>query len=748
MRTGFSNTFGVCVHVRPPYRLVGVALTTAALVATAPVTAAPAGATSPDWSPTNIVGQTLRAEHPGTTTTRVAIRRDRPRATGACPTATLAGASSTWNISYDSAFCASAEARSAFEAAARIWADVVASRVPIDVEAASVGLDPGVLGQAGPTGFVALNRDGLGGTGRTDYPVALANAIAGRDLSPGSDIMADFDTSATDVYYGTDGRTAGKYDFETVVLHELGHGLGFLGSMEVDAEGFGFWGSGAQRPQPTIYDRFAVRSGGSIQGKRLLSYASGTKALGDALTSLDVYWDGPRAKAAYNGRPPRLYAPTKWEPASSYSHLSTADFPPNDRNSLMTAFVGIDQVQRDPGPVALGIFADMGWGVPTLPGVRYTPIAPVRILDTRDGTGGLLGRLGTGKTYDLTVVGDVSGVPVDATAVVVNVTGLGPATATDLRLYPTPRSGTAQPLVSNLNIAAGAVRANLATVPVGEGGKVRILNSGGAPHVLVDVQGWYGASGASVYEPTAPLRILDTRDGTGGVSTGPVGPEQSIDVTVTGGARGIPPNATAVVLTVTAVNATSVTDIRVYPTPSDPAAAPPQISNINLGSRQIVPNLVIAKVGADGRLRLRNSSGFVDLVADLAGWYDDNANGALFHVLAPQRVLDTRTEAVKRLAAGQTRDVALAGVAGIPATGATAVTVNLTGVDASQTTDVAVYPTPNDDSSPLASNLNLRPRETAADHAIVATGLGGQVRLRNSTGEVALVLDIVGWFGP
>jgi len=199
---------------------------------------------------------------------------------------------------------------------------------------------------------------------------------------------------------------------------------------------------------------------------------------------------------------------------------------------------------------------------------------------------------------------------------------------------------------------------------------------------------------------------------------------------------------------VTAVNATIGTDIRVYPTPADPAGPAPQISNINLSARQVVPNLVVAKIGVGGRLRLRNSAGSVDLVADLAGWYDDDPNGSLFHVLAPQRVLDTRTEVVKRLASGETRDLPLAGVAGVPPTGAAAVTVNVTGVDATAPTDVAVYPTPNDGSFPLASNLNLQAHETAADLAAVATGLGGQIRLRNNAGEVALVVDIVGWFGP
>ena len=99
---------------------------------------------------------------------------------------------------------------------------------------------------------------------------------------------------------------------------------------------------------------------------------------------------------------------------------------------------------------------------------------------------------------------------------------------------------------------------------------------------------------------------------------------------MTGGARSVPDTATAVVLTVTAINASEVTDIRVYPSPADAGTPPPLISNINLGARQVVPNLVIAKVGFGGHVRLRNAAGTVDLVADLAGWFDDSPGGALF----------------------------------------------------------------------------------------------------------------------
>ena len=364
--------------------------------------------------------QTLRAPSTTPSSARPALQR---RAAVQRQAAASRSAVSTWQVSY-TGFDANPQARQAFQAAVDIWAGLVTSSVPIKVSATFKDLgDPNVLGQAGPTDFAVLNN-------RTAYPVALANAISGYDVSPptsrttGDDIDAEFNNRAGSVYYGTDGVVPrGFVDFETVVLHELGHGLGFLGSMEVDSAGRGTYGGGT--PYPAVYDRFTVLSQGSVQGKSLVSYPSGSTALGAALTGGGVYWDGAQGKAAYNGRPPRLYTPKAFEPASSYSHLSDTDFPNGDANALMTPFVENDEVIHEPGPIALGMFADMGWVTPSPAGVRYTPVDPVRVLDTRSGVGSPVRRLGAGQSLDILVAG-VAGVPAGATAVVLNLTGVGP----------------------------------------------------------------------------------------------------------------------------------------------------------------------------------------------------------------------------------------------------------------------------------------------------------------------------------
>jgi len=66
-------------------------------------------------------------------------------------------------------------------------------------------------------------------------------------------------------------------------------------------------------------------------------------------------------------------------------------------------------------------------------------------------------------------------------------------------------------------------------------------------------KGWYGAAGASLYEPTDPVRILDTRDGTNGGPSTPLAAGTPLDLKVTGGPRSVPDSATAVILTVTAL---------------------------------------------------------------------------------------------------------------------------------------------------------------------------------------------------
>ena len=241
-------------------------------------------------------------------------------------------------------------------------------------------------------------------------------------------------------------------------------------------------------------------------------------------------------------------------------------------------------------------------------GSSLRPSPTARVLDTRV-TGGALG---PGEVRRVPV-----GVPTGTPAVVLTVTGLGATARTDVRVYGT-RSG-AHPLGSALHPAPGRRATATVVVPVGADGSVSVRNSVGRLHLVVDRVSRYapGAAG-QVFAPVAPVRLLDTR-----VST-PLGPGAVRDL-VAAGAGPVPAPGSAVVLNVTGLGPTApATDVRVYPTRDARVPAPVDLSLVR---GQTASNLVLATVGRDGRIRLRNAAGSVHLVVDLAGWYGPSGEG-------------------------------------------------------------------------------------------------------------------------
>ena len=369
----------------------------------------------------------------------------------------------------------------------------------------------------------------------------------------------------------------------------------------------------------------------------------------------------------------------------------------------------------------------------------FVPVGPDRLLDTRSGLGGAAGAVGAGGVRDLQVVDGVR-VPADATAVVLNVTATAAtAASTDVRVYPTPSSDEAPPTVSSLNLGAGDTVANLVTVKVGAGGRVRLRNALGATHLIADLAGYATGSGSgSSLVAGSPNRILDTRSNGGPLRAGEVRRLQVV------GTAGVPAGTTAVVLNVTGVGATARTDVRVWPTS---AGAPPVVSNLNPAPGRTTAASVVVPVGADGSISLRNHAGRVDLVVDLLGRYTPGASSSVFSPVEPVRLLDTRAAGVP-LGPGGVRDLVVAGAGPVPAPG-TAVVLNVTAVGATAaSTDVRVYPTLADGRVPGTSNLNATRGRTVANAVLATVGRDGRIRLRNALGAVHLVVDLAGWYGP
>ncbi|MFK7804799.1 MAG: hypothetical protein AB8G95_24415 [Anaerolineae bacterium] len=258
------------------------------------------------------------------------------------------------------------DAKVAFAFGAAVWEGIIASSVPIAIDACWRPLGSNVLGAAGATG---LQRNFANAPeSNTWYPVALANALSEMDLNGNTaEIGATFSSQFSNWYFGTDGNPGpSQYDFVTVVIHEIGHGLGFAGSMFVSSGNGQYGYSGV----PTIYDRNAENgSGVPLVG----GFANGSVALGNQLTGGNVFIDGDEVRKANGGNPVELYAPSSWSQGSSFSHLD--DVFDGSNNALMTHSIANGEAIHDPGEVTLGLFSDMAWQVaaPGSPPPTVTP---------------------------------------------------------------------------------------------------------------------------------------------------------------------------------------------------------------------------------------------------------------------------------------------------------------------------------------------------------------------------------------
>jgi hypothetical protein len=232
-------------------------------------------------------------------------------------------------------------------------------------------------------------------------------------------------------------------------------------------------------------------------------------------------------------------------------------------------------------------------------GAGFTTATASRILDTRATTA-----LGPGATRTLAVRG-AGGVPADATAALLNVTGVEPTTATFLRVTPDGQAGT-----STVNLAANTNRANVTVTRIGADGAVRITNNSGTTHVLVDVLGWFSPGGTGRYVPLAsPQRVLDTRTDTGGPI--PAGTTRQAYFTQ----AGVPEFPTvATLFSLTGVQPTTST----YLTAWQSGEARPPVSTLSVAARATVPNTAVA---GGTTVNVYNHAGSSHALVDAIGYF-------------------------------------------------------------------------------------------------------------------------------
>lgn len=368
------------------------------------------------------------------------------------------------------------------------------------------------------------------------------------------------------------------------------------------------------------------------------------------------------------------------------------------------------------------------------------------------------GPIAAGGTLNVDVTSLDSSVPSTAGAVVLDVTAVNPTASGFLSVYPTgsisdPATADANgTLTSNLNFAAGQTVANLVEVPLSSSGSVTIYNNAGTTGVDVDVFGYYSplpSTGATsgLYNPISPTRVLGT-DAAGQS----VAQNSTTPVTVAG-VDGVPSNATAVVVNLTASDATAGGYVSAYAAGS----TQPTVSNLNYAAGQVVANRAVVPVGSNGQIDLYNSfgpgvtSGSVNLDVDLDGYYTGSAaesGGAFVAMSSPMRVIDTRSSMNGTSIAANSTEKFTIPSSDVP-TNATAVAANVTVVPETMNPGfLTVYPT-SDSSAPVASDINWTGGMIVPNFTYLPTdGTGAFNAFNNPGGAVNLVADVFGYFTP
>jgi len=295
-------------------------------------------------------------------------------------------------------------------------------------------------------------------------------------------------------------------------------------------------------------------------------------------------------------------------------------------------------------------------------GTMYQPVVPTRIADTRTNSGfqGASDTLTAGQILHVQVTGIGSVtlgdlVPLDATAVVVNITAINPTAAGYLTAY---AGGQTLPFASTVNFIAGQTIANEATITIGNNGIlnpgfINIYNYTGSTDVAVDVQGFYAPiDGGNIFPPqgfyypvsypnpiggtldNTPVRVLDTRPASGIQGAGQtIGPDSQITFfpgTSTFSLTLVPFNATAVVLNLTEATNTASSYLTAWAT----GFGSPNSSDLNwpAGAGPVANRVIVPYNSLTQSVSILNWAGSTDVVADLDGYF---APSSSFGILDP-----------------------------------------------------------------------------------------------------------------
>ncbi len=344
-----------------------------------------------------------------------------------------------------------------------------------------------------------------------------------------------------------------------------------------------------------------------------VSGKGGVPASGVGSVVLNVTAKSSKAAGALTVYPSGAAEPTganlTFAKGAMVSNLVTVALGTAGQVKITNGSTGTTQITAD----VVGYFAA---GSPTAAGA-FATVPSARVLDTTTGVGTVAAAVAPNGSVSFTVAG-AAGVPASgAGSVVLNVTAKSSTAAGTLTVYP---SGASRPAGANLTYTRGATVSNLVTVALGSAGNVTVTNgSTGTTQVTADVLGYFLGGPptlASTFATVPASRVLDTTTGVG-APVAPI-PAKGTVTTEVAGNGGIPASGVAaVVLNVTAKNATASGALKVYTAGTwKPAGA-----YLTFAPGAIVSELAIVAPSSSGAISVAStSSGKVDVTADVLGY--------------------------------------------------------------------------------------------------------------------------------
>jgi Pro-kumamolisin, activation domain/Divergent InlB B-repeat domain/Subtilase family len=373
--------------------------------------------------------------------------------------------------------------------------------------------------------------------------------------------------------------------------------------------------------------------------------------------------------------------------------------------------------------------------------LRFVPVTPCRIADTRDPDGEFGGPPIQGGTHRDFIIPDQTacGIPKTAAAYSLNVTVVPFKTLGYLTVWPT---GQTQPVLSTLNSIDGRVKANAAIVPAGSGEAVSVYATD-TTNLVLDIDGYFVADSSKLaFFPLPPCRVADTRNPNGPLG-GPYlqGKVERDFPVLDATACNIPSAAQAYSLNFTVVPHKSLGYLSVWPAGQDQ----PVVSTLNAPTGTVTANAAMVPAGAGGSLAVYPTDD-TDLVIDINGYFapaNSGPNPLSLYALLPCRVLDTRL--VDGPFSGQLTpptDVAGSFCAVPSANGA--YVLNATVVPLELLGYLTLWP--DGQGQPLVSTLNAIDGAVTSNMAIVPS-TNGKIDAY-ADGTTNLIVDIFSYFAP